>query len=117
MRTPSHPTLIRRVRQGRLTQLGRVPPFVAASLVAVAVRCGRSGCHCATGKGHPSWHLTLKRAGKTATLYVSQAQLPEVRQAVEAYQVVKQLLREISDLTVADWRAQARLKRIQRRRR
>lgn len=117
MRFPSHPTLIQRVRQGRLKALGQVQPFVAASLVRIAVRCGRAGCHCARGDGHPSWYLTMKRAGKTVTVYVSQARLAEVRQAVAEYHAVKRLLHEISELTVACWKAQARIKRTQRARR
>jgi len=117
MRIPSHPTLIRNQRQGRLNQLGRLKPFVAASLVTLEVRCGRPGCRCAEGPGHPSAYLTLKRAAKTVKVYVPKAHLPEVQQWVGEYHKVKRLVREVSELSLGWLRAQARIKRAQRTRR
>jgi hypothetical protein len=114
MRIPRHPTLIQRQRQGRLKQLAHVKPFVAASLVTLAVRCGRPGCRCADGPGHPSAYLTLKHAAKTVKVYVPKVYLPEVQQWVEEYHDVKQLLRDISELSLGWLRAQARIRRAQR---
>jgi hypothetical protein len=117
MRFPQHPTLLRRVQAGRLKRLRTIRPFVAATLVQIHARCGNTGCHCATGVGHPRWQLTLKRAGQTVAVYVPQATLPEVRGWVDEYQAVKRLLHEISELSLARLAAQAKLKRTQRRRR
>ncbi len=117
MRIPRHPTLIRRVQAGRLKKLRAVRPFVAATLVQIRARCGRPGCHCAAGKGHPRWQLTLKREGQTVAVYVPRAALPEVEGWVHEYQGIKRLVHEISDLSLALLQAQARIRRAQHRQR
>jgi len=108
------PAAIRRLQEKRLQQLATVKPFVAASLVQINVRCGRAGCHCATGPGHPSHYLTLKRSGKTATVYVPKSQLAEVRQWVREHRRVKALVRAISDLSLEVLQAEARTRRASR---
>jgi hypothetical protein len=113
----NHPTLIRRQQQVRLKRLAQAKPFVAASLVHIGVRCGRAGCHCATGPGHPSFYLTLRHEGKTKTVYVPKHQLAEVRQWVEEHRRLKRVLREISELSLALLRAEARVRRDRKRRR
>src|SRR5260370_29728390 len=51
------------------------------SLGAVYRRCGRKGCHCATGEKHgPVFYLTRSEAGRTRNIYVP----PELREEVEA---------------------------------
>lgn len=109
--------MIRRQQQSRLKRLAQVKPFVAASLVRIAVRCGRAGCHCATGPGHPSFYLTFRHAGKTRTVYVCKDRVAEVRQWVAEHRQLKRLLGEISALSVALLQAEARVRRAQRRRR
>jgi len=116
MKVPSHPTLILRMRASRLKKLAGPKPFVAASLNEVAVRCGRKGCHCATGEGHRRWHLTLKQEGKTVTFYVPKHRLAEVREWVKEHRRIKFLLREISDLSVGLLRAEAQRRKPLRQR-
>ena len=110
MRTPRHPTLIVRMRQSRLGKLSDVGPLVGASLVQVNVRCGKPGCHCAEGEGHPSWYLSFSRKGKTVIVYVPKDDLEEVRQWVREHRRVKRLVREISELSVALLKAEARIR-------
>ena len=117
MRTPEHPTLIRRMRDARLKRLAGTRPLVSASLVEVEVRCGSKGCHCATGRGHPSFYLTFKRKKKTVTVYVPKDRVTEVRGWVLEHKRVKLLLREISELGLALLKAEARVKRERKRRR
>jgi len=65
MKVPEHPTLIRRMRDARVKKLAAQGPLLAASLVEVKLKCGRTGCHCEKGEGHLKHHLTFKEAGKT----------------------------------------------------
>jgi hypothetical protein len=116
MKVPEQPTLILRMRESRLKKLAGRKPFVAASLNEVAVRCGRKGCHCAKGEGHPSQYLTLKQEGKTVTVYVPKHRLAEVREWVKEHRRIKLLLREISDLSLGLLRAEARRRKPLRRR-
>jgi hypothetical protein len=86
MRIPSHPTLLRRMRDARVKELvARCPPL-AASL-------GRQA-----GGGA---HVTLKEAGKTRTVYVPKDLTEEVEASIREHRRLKTLLREITQLQLA----------------
>jgi hypothetical protein len=101
MRIPSHPTLIERMRLARLRQVCARQPLLSASLVKIAKRCGRPGCRCEHGEKHVGHHLTYKVAGKTHTVYVPLDLLKEVRQWIQEHRRLKNLVREISQLSIA----------------
>lgn len=102
MRVPSHPTQIRRMLESRLKQLTPAGPVLAASLAQVNKKCGQPSCACHHGGPlHQAHHLTLKEGGKTRTVYVPRDLLDEVRTWVAEYQRLKNLTREISQLTLA----------------
>jgi hypothetical protein len=101
MNIPKHPTLIRRMRDARLKKLAHVGPLVAATVVQQHVRCGRPGCQCARGDKHAKTAITQTVQGKTRTVYVPVDLVEQVRTWVAEHKRVKQLLKEISDLTVA----------------
>lgn len=101
MTIPKHPTLIRRHLDARVKEFKLNGPFVAASLVAFRRKCGRPGCHCHSGEGHPAHHLTFTVKGQTRSVHVPKALLPEVQQWVREHQRLKPLLRHISQLALA----------------
>lgn len=113
MAAARHPTIVRRMRTSRLARLAGVAPFAAGSLVRVEVRCGRAGCRCATGVGHPAHYLTFKRRGKTVNVYVPTDRLEEVRGWIREHRRLKELVREISSLTIELYRAERRRERSQ----
>ncbi len=115
MRAPRHPTIVRRMRASRLARLAGVGSFAAGSLVRVEVRCGRAGCHCATGDGHPAWYFSFKRRGKTVNVYVPRDRLEEVRGWVREHKRLKDLMREISSLTIELYTAERKRERSQTR--
>ena len=113
MRIPDHPAFILRMLQGRLKKLATASPVLAASLGTYAHRCGRPSCRCHRGGPlHAGQHVTFKEAGRSRTVYVPKALLPEVRAWLAEHRRLKQLLREIHQLTVALLRARARLLRL-----
>lgn len=59
-----------------------------------------SGCpKCARGEGHPLWVLNVGYpGGKTRQVSLRPGQVPQVRQAVDRYQQVKDALEAISEL-------------------
>jgi len=83
MKTPKHPTNLRRMRDARLKQLVPKCPPLAASL-------GRQA-----GGG---WHVTLKQGGKTRTVYVPKDLTEEVQAWIREHRRIKRLLREITEL-------------------
>ena len=104
MKTPSHPTLIRRFRDARVKRLAASGPLLAGSLVRIAKHCGREGCRCqpvergGRGQKHVGWYLTRYHAGKTQTTYVPVDMVKEVRAWVKEHRRVRQLVQEISEL-------------------
>ena len=107
MKVPRHPTLVRRLRDARVKQLGRAGPLLAGSLVPIAKHCGRAGCRCqpvgrgGRGEKHVGWYLTRYHAGKTQTTYVPVDLVKEVRAWVQEHRRVRRLVREISELNRA----------------
>lgn len=101
MKVPSHPTLIRRMQDARVLQLRARCPVLSASLVRIARRCGKAGCHCETGDKHVGYYLTRAVAGKTRTVYVPGNLVEEVRSWIEEHKRLKKLGREITELAIA----------------
>ena len=102
MDIPEHPTQIRRMLDSRLRLVATAKPVLAASLVQIAKHCGRKGCHCqAGGPKHVGNYLTCKVHGKTRTVYVPLDLLADVRSWVQEHKRLKNLLHEISQLTLA----------------
>lgn len=100
MKTPRHPTLLRRMIEGRVKQLKALGPVLGASLVQIAKHCGRPGCHCQTGTKHVGYYLTFSVKGKTRTVYVPVDLMEEVRAWIQEHRRLKHLTREISRLSV-----------------
>jgi hypothetical protein len=101
MKIPRHPTLVRRHIESRIRKFVARCPLLAASLVAIAKHCGRSGCHCQSGPKHVGHYLTFKVEGKTRTVYVPVDLLKEVRAWIQEHKRLKQLGQEISQLSIA----------------
>jgi hypothetical protein len=107
MRVSRHPTNIRRMLESRVKQLAARKPLLAASLVSVQRRCGKPGCHCASGVKHHAHQLTYKVRGKTHTVYVPVDFTEEVRSWIDEHRRLRRLLQEISQLTLALVRSHA----------
>lgn len=101
MKIPRHPTLIRRLLDSRVRQFVARGPLLAASLVEIARTCGRVGCRCLSGHKHVGHYLTFKADGKTRTVYVPQDLLKEVCSWIQEHKRLKQLGKEISQLSIA----------------
>ena len=111
MRVPRHPTNIRRMLDSRVKQMTARKPLLAASLVSFERRCGKPGCHCATGEEHHGHQLTYKVRGKTRTVYVPVDLTEEVRAWIDEYRRLKCLIQEISQLTLALVRSHVRARK------
>jgi hypothetical protein len=88
-------------REAKLKQLAQCKPLVAASLCKVNRRCGNLNCKCARGQFHTAHVLTYKVQGKTRTVHVPKDMVEEVRGWVQEHKRVKQLIREVSNNSLA----------------
>jgi hypothetical protein len=78
-------------RQATLKQISLVGPFIEGSLCAFK----RPGC------AAPGWHLTFKKKGRTATVYVPMELAPEIKQWTQNYQHLKKLIRQVTRHSLA----------------
>jgi hypothetical protein len=102
MRIPKHPTLIRRMIASRVKKVSLNSPILAASFSSYSHRCSRSQCRCHRGGAlHTAQQLTCKERGKTRSVYVPKDLIPEVRAWIAQYRHLKELLKEIHQLTMA----------------
>lgn len=101
MKIPKHPTLIRRFLQARQKQLQAKSPVLAASLVTLRRACGNPNCRCARGQKHLGHYLTWKINTKTHTAYVPVALVPQAKQWTQEHRRLKQLVRELTQLSLA----------------
>ena len=111
MRIPRHPTLVRQMLDARVKQLAAQGPVLAASLVKIARRCGRPGCHCAQGALHEGYYLTRSVDGKTRTVYVPTDMVDEVRGWIAEHRRLKDVTREVTELAVAQIRSHVTVRR------
>lgn len=114
MNVPKHPARIRAMIQARVRQIVAKGPVLSASLVVIAKHCGREGCHCQTGEKHLGNYITFPVHGKTKTVYVPLDLVDEVRSWINEHKRLKQLTREISELSVALIRGHAQESRRQK---
>lgn len=61
--------------------------------------CGKKNCKCASGDRHEALYLVSKRDGKLRQLFVHPDFHDDVRQWVANYQVLQQLIDELSELS------------------
>jgi hypothetical protein len=114
MKIPKHPTLIRRSLLARQKQLLAQCPVLAASLVTIHRTCGNPHCRCARGHKHPGHYLTWKVKAKTHTAYVPVELLPQVKQWTQEHRRLKQLIGQLTQLSLALIRSHVTARRRQR---
>lgn len=115
MRVPDHPTSIRRMLDSRLKKLAPRTIVLAASLNTYTHRCGQPACRCHHGGPlHTGQHVTCNGPGnKTCCVYVPKDLVPEVQAWIAEHKRLKQLLKEIQQLSLALVRTHARHRRRQ----
>ena len=81
-----------------LQRLGRMKPFIQASLSITQKRCGNPRCRCVDeGPIHQTALLTWKEGQRTRTLYVPIEFREEVAKWVEEGKTLRRLIAEMSE--------------------
>jgi hypothetical protein len=84
--------------RSRIAQLVSSRWFLRGTLSERSSKCGKPTCHCAKGEPHHSLYLVQSHGGKPRQICVPLAWQPRIRQAVNDYQQMQQLMEEISEL-------------------
>lgn len=80
-----------RLRETYRKQLDQLGVFVEGTLCRVQ----------RPGRKPPIWQLTFKEAGKTRTVYVPRALVPEVKQWASTYKQLKRVVHKVSTQSLA----------------
>jgi hypothetical protein len=69
--------------------LAKLPPLeevLRGSVLVRRLRCGKPGCHCAEGEGHPATYLSVTHAGgRSEQISLPAALVPLAERGVAAY--------------------------------
>ena len=89
-----------RRRRSRAAQIVSSYPLLRGSLSVRKIKCGKPHCKCASGEPHLSLYLVQSQKGKPRQLYVPKELEERVRQAVDNYQKLQEIVEELSE---AEW--------------
>ena len=92
--------------------------LLGGSLTLTHRRCGKSGCHCASGEGHSMWTLTYSVEGAKQVLVIPNASVPLLEPLVKEGRRWREALAELLAINaqlVRLWRQEHRHKRKVRR--
>lgn len=87
-----------RLRQRKFELLRRFPipgELLPGSLTLSYTRCGKPGCRCARGKGHPAWTLTFMARRERHVERIPKEWVEEVRRRVRAGREFQEAVREV----------------------
>ena len=97
-----------RAARSRLAQLLHEHEVICGSVVSMARRCGKRGCHCEQGEKHVSLYLSIKVQGERRMVYIPPELEEAVRCGVGAYREVERLTHAVSEACVHRVLAQKR---------
>lgn len=91
-----------RLIERRRRLLARLPPLdevLRGSLVERSVRCGKTGCRCASGELHAAVYLSVThRGGRTEQVSVPRELIASVRNGIAVYQKWWEILEQVATL-------------------
>lgn len=64
-------------------------------------KCGKPGCHCATGQAHESPALAYPVAGRTKTMTLHEQEIAEVAAALSRYGAAREELDQAAEAGIA----------------
>ncbi len=82
--------------RSKLAQLVSQRGFIRGALLERRRVCGKPNCKCARGQRHRALYLVLSKEGRTQQLYVPKQWESAMRQWVENYHDVRDLMEKIS---------------------
>jgi uncharacterized protein DUF6788 len=89
-----------RLIERRRRLLARLPPLdevLRGSLMERSVRCGKTGCRCASGERHAAVYLSVThRGGRTEQVSVPRELIASVRNGIAVYQKWWEILEQVA---------------------
>jgi hypothetical protein len=93
------PKILEAKRRRLLKSLPPLEEILRASLFQRRLRCGKPGCHCAQGKGHPATYLGVTfPGGKTRQITLPTELVPVAREWIRNYKKLWEFIEGVSDI-------------------
>lgn len=73
---------------------------IRGTLVLMKRVCGNKKCRCARGQKHQSWYISQSCKGITRMIYVPRQSEAKVKESIQNYRSIKNLLNEISEINL-----------------
>jgi hypothetical protein len=86
-----------RALRSRLAKLIHEEPVLRGTLSVRHVTCGKAGCRCTQGQKHLALFLSSSREGKTRQVFIPAELETQIRQWVDNYHQVRDLLEAVSE--------------------
>ena len=86
-----------RALRSRLAKLIHEEPMLRGTLSLRHVTCGKAGCRCTQGEKHLALFLSSSREGKTRQVFIPAELETQIRQWVDNYHQVRDLLEAVSE--------------------
>ncbi len=83
--------------------------LLRGTLIMFRRRCGKLNCRCAAGDPHESPALTYTESGRTKTVTLTNAEVPEVAAALARYEKARSDLDQAADAGIAALRVRLAL--------
>jgi hypothetical protein len=102
-----NPAVCNRNLKGKwITQIQHLWPAIKGSLAQVRKPCIRKNCRaCASGEKHPAWILSVVTEGRRSTLYVPEALVAQIKQAIKNGRKIEDLLQKAAIQMVKNHRS------------
>ena len=84
--------------RSRINQLVSTAALARGHLSVREKVCGKPNCRCAQGEKHLAFYLVASEDGRLRQLFIPRKMEREARECIEAYQEVRELLEELSQL-------------------
>lgn len=92
-----------------LAQMASLWPAIKGSLALVHKPCIRKNCQaCASGQKHPAWILAVVAEGKRTSLYVPEALVSQIKQAIKNGRTIEDKLQQAAIQLVKNHRRQVK---------
>ena len=111
-------SLLRRRRYELVRGYGFPTDLLGGSLTLTQRRCGKAGCRCASGEGHPMWTLTYSVHGAKQVLVVPNTAVPSLQPLAEQGRRWRDALGELLAINaqlVSLWRREQRQRTTRQR--
>ncbi len=82
--------------RSRITQIMGQQRIMKAGIVKMTRKCGKTGCHCAEGKGHVSYYLSMRVGKGRKMVYIPGGMEAQVREWVDGYKEISEAIDQLS---------------------